>query len=148
MESDCWVNFDLDFVVFVLPNKQTFAFGEAPPFLVLSEDQVLFQCFFIQKQAQPGYQSLVICLKKVLDEGLFPVSHIHEYLVWTDGIRASNTFLVATVSHQGPAVRATLRQWFSAVVRGVRVDTYPGSAWAAVAPLALARELSINTIMQ
>lgn len=122
--------------------------GIDPPFMVLSEDSATLKLGFGLKQSRPNHCSPAVHSSVALDECLCPVRHSRTYLQASTQLRSSSALFITTMPPHDVAKHITLRQWFAHVMQGAGVHASPGSARAAVASTALARDVSENSVME
>ena len=120
----------------------------SPGHLQRSASSAIFQPAFGAKQDRPGHQNPVITLRAYHDIRLCPVATLGEYLSRTDySNRDESLFLTSTTPHHR-AAKATVKRWILSILQGAGVQASPGSTRAAAASFALARNISLQSIME
>jgi hypothetical protein len=118
-----------------------------PLHLQRSRDSAVFQPSFGAKQDRPGHQNPLVVLRSFGDKRLCPVALLEEYLNRTSYQgRCDSLFLTTTVPY-GPAAKGTIKRWVLSVLSEAGVQGTPGSTRAAAASYSLARNISLNTVM-
>ena len=119
-----------------------------PQYLQLSADSAVFQPAFGAKQDRPGHQNPILVLRSYTDKALCPVTTLREYLTRTRyGNRDVSLFLTTTPPFR-KAAKATIKRWIIMLLRAAGVQASPGSTRAAAASFALARNVSLQSIME
>ena len=108
----------------------------------------MFLPAFGTKQDRPGHQNPVLVLHAYSDVSLCPIANLKEYLSRTNyQNRDDSLFLTATTPHH-KAAKAIVKRWILSILQGAGVQASPGSTRAAAASFALARNISLQTIME
>ena len=116
-------------------------------YLQISATSAVFQPAFGAKQDRPGHQNPLVVLRAYDDTRLCPVAHLNEYLRRTrSDIRPEALFLTTTLP-QKSAAKATIKRWILLVLQTAGVQGSPGSTRAAATSFSLARNISLNTVM-
>jgi len=122
-------------------------FRITPTYLQRSRDSAVFQLAFGAKQDRPGHSNPLVVLRAFTDKRLCPVALLDEYLTRTSYQgRCDSLFLTTTVPY-GPAAKGTIKRWVLSILSEAGVQGTPGSTRAAAASYSLARNISLNTVM-
>jgi hypothetical protein len=116
-------------------------------FLQTSAHTAVFQPAFGAKQDRPGHQNPLIVLRAYDDTRLCPVAHLNEYLRRTRFNGRPETLFLTTTLPQTSAAKATIKRWILHVLREAGVQGTPGCTRAAATSFSLARNVSLNTVM-
>jgi hypothetical protein len=116
-------------------------------FLQVSAGSAVFQPAFGAKQDRPGHQNPLVVLRAYDDTRLCPVAHLNEYLRRTRRLDRPDTLFLTTTLPPRSAAKGTIKRWILHVLREAGVQGTPGSTRAAATSFALARNISLNTVM-
>jgi hypothetical protein len=120
----------------------------SPRFLQRTRHAAVFQPAFGAKQDRPGHQNPVLVLKSYHDKRLCPVALLSEYLDRTNYKNRDDHLFLTTIPPFTKAAKATIKRWIILILNAAGVQASPGSTRAAAASLSLARNISIQTIME
>jgi hypothetical protein len=118
-----------------------------PDLLQVSPDSAVFQPAFGAKQDRPGHQNPLVVLRAYDDTRLCPVAHLKDYLRRTSGTNRPEALFLTTTLPQKSAAKSTIKTWILSVLREAGVQGTPGSTRAAATSFSLARNISLNTVM-
>ena len=116
-------------------------------FLQISASAAAFQPAFGAKQDRPGHQNPLVVLRAYDDTRLCPLAHLNEYLRRTRHIDRPETLFLTTTLPRKSAAKGTIKRWILHVLREAGVQGTPGSTRAAATSFSLARNISLNTVM-
>lgn len=116
--------------------------------LQLTRHSAVLQPAFGAKQDRPGHQSPVLILRAYSDKRLCPVATLSEYLSRTRHPNRDDNLFLSTIPPYKAAAKATIKRWILAVLREAGLEGTAGSTRAAAASYSLARNVSMQTIME
>ena len=122
-------------------------FRVTPRHLQRSADSAVLQPVFGAKQDRPGHQNPLVVLRAFGDKRLCPVAHLEEYLLCTAYRNRNEALFLTTTVPYGAAAKGTIKRWILSVLSEAGVQGTPGSTRAAAASYSLARNISLNTVM-
>ena len=122
--------------------------GISKKYFQMTRHAAVLQPAFGAKQDRPGHQNPVIVLKSYSDKCLCPVSHLTEYLNRTKYKDRDDALFLTVIPPYKKAAKATIKRWVLQILKAAGIESSPGSTRAAAASFALARNISLKTIME
>lgn len=117
-------------------------------YLQQTRHSAVFQTAFGSKQDRPGHANPVLVLKAFHDKRLCPVAALSEYLIRTQYPNRDDALFLSTLPPYKQAAKATIKRWVVSILQGAGVEGTPGSTRAAAASYAVARNVSLQTVME